>query len=357
MNVIRKLFWVVTLSILCHAAAPIQKERGIAPVFWTIPAKKVPLPACASTQVQQTLARIKQPDIEARKHFEVPTKEEWKAWAAYSEESGTEGAKTWAKRYGVHITEERIVRVRVYRLTPAFVTEKHKKQLFVYLHGGAYVFGRGMSGLSEGILIAARTGIPVLALDYRMPPDHPFPAAVEDSVRVYKNLLKRYRHTSIAMGGSSAGGGLVLSVVQHLKARNIPLPGALFAGTPWADLSKCGDSLYVNEGIDRKIVTYDGFVAASARLYANRRPLRTPGISPVYGDFNGFPPTLLATGTRDLFLSLTVRVHRKMKAAGVVADLNVYEGLSHVEYFVIPESPESHDLYRQLKLFLDTHLH
>jgi acetyl esterase/lipase len=76
----------------------------------------------------------------------------------------------------------------------------------------------------------------------------------------------------------------------------------------------------------------------------------------VYGDFSGFPPTLLATGTRDLFLSLTIRVHRKMKAAGVVADLNVYEGLSHVEYFVIPESPESLDLYRQLSTFLNTYL-
>lgn len=356
-DALRRLLWLVMLPLLCHATASKHEATQTSSVFWTIPEKKLPLPACASTQVQQTLARIKQPDIEARKHFEVPTKEEWKAWAEYSEETGNRGAKAWAKRYGVHIEKQHIGTIPVYALTPSPVTKKNQKRRFVYLHGGAYVFGRGMSGLSEGILIAARTGIPVLAVDYRMPPDHPFPAAVEDSVRVYKNLLKRYRHTSIAMGGSSAGGGLVLSVVQHLKAKHIPLPGALFAGTPWADLDKCGDSLYINEGIDRKIVTYDGFVAAAARLYANGKPLRTPGISPVYGDFNGFPPTLLATGTRDLFLSLTVRVHRKMKAAGVVADLNVYEGLSHVEYFVIPESPESHDLYRQLKLFLDTHLH
>jgi acetyl esterase/lipase len=121
-------------------------------------------------------------------------------------------------------------------------------------------------------------------------------------------------------------------------------------------LTKNGDSLYVNEGIDRKIVTYDGFITAAAKLYANGTDLKNPGLSPVYGDFSGFPPTMLVTGTRDLFLSLTVRVHRKMKAAGVVADLNVYEGLSHVEYFVVPDAPESIEVYSELKKFLKQYL-
>jgi len=354
----KQLFLVVLFAYtsLIYADASLVSQHNNPSKIWHIPAKQLPLPACASTQVQQTLARIKQPDIAARKDFKVPTKEEWKEWITYSEESGTEGGKAWAKQYGVRITEAQIGGVRVYKLTPDSLKKRNKNRLFVYLHGGAYLFGGGMSGLSEGILIAARTGMPVVAVDYRMPPDYPYPAALEDVLHVYKGLLQHHASASIAMGGSSAGGGLMLAVVQRLKVMQIPLPGALFAGTPWADLGKCGDSLYVNEGIDRKIVTYDGFVAAAARLYADGKPLRIPGISPLYGDFSGFPPTLLATGTRDLFLSLTVQVHRKLKAAGAVADLNVYEGLSHVEYFVIPESPESLDLYRQLGTFLDTHL-
>ena len=158
------------------------------------------------------------------------------------------------------------------------------------------------------------------------------------------------------MGGSSSGGGLALAIVHKLKSLNLALPGALFIGTPWSDLTKTGDSLYVNEGIDRKIATYDGFLPAAAKLYANGHDLKDPGLSPVYGDFSGFPPTMLVSGTRDLFLSMTVRVHRKMKAAGVLADLNVYEGLSHVEYFVVPDAPESIEVYGQLGKFLKQHL-
>jgi acetyl esterase/lipase len=295
---------------------------------------------------------IAQPDIEAAKKFTPKSKDEWRDWAAYSRESGAHGAKEWAKKYGVTIKKGKIGGIGVYYLTPTSQTSENTKRLFLYLHGGGYVFGGGMSGLSEGILIASRTEMPVIAIDYRMPPDHPFPTAVEDMVRVYRALTASYDPASMALGGSSSGGGLTLAAVQRMKQQHLPLPGALFVGTPWADLSKSGDSFYVNEGIDRKIITYDGFLLAAAKLYANGRDLKDPGVSPLYGDFSGFPPTMLVTGTRDLFLSLTVRVHRKLKQAGVVADLNLFEGLSHVEYFVIPDSPESKETYGMLKAFL-----
>jgi len=322
-------------------------------VLWDIPAKKLPLPQCASKEVRQLLTSINPPDLASAKTFKAPTRKQWEAWKQYSEENGKVLAQEWSKKYHVKITPHNINGVRVYSLTPQ--TPKYKKKLFIFLHGGGYVFGGGMSGLAEGILIAHRTGIPVLAIDYRMPPQYPYPTALNDVVAVYQHLIKEYDPASLAMGGSSSGGALTLSAVQTLKKQGLPLPAALFAGTPWSDLSKCGDSLYVNEGIDRKLVTYDGFLSAAAKLYANGQPLKTPGLSPLYGDFDAFPPTLLVTGTRDLFLSLTVMVHRKMKEAGVEADLNVFEGLSHVEYFVIPESPESIALYKQLGLFLQNH--
>ena len=356
-NTIKRLIpivFIVGTAYTVSAAKP--QENNNTEIRWKIPQKNLPLPSCASTEVQKVLSQIKQPNLEARKKFSIPSKAEWKAWEEYSRLNASEGVKRWADKYHVEIRNKTIDGVNVYYLLPSGLHKKQFKHLFVYLHGGAYIFGGGVSGLSEGILIAARTQIPVIAIDYRMPPDYPFPAAVKDVVRVYQALLKTHNATSIAMGGSSSGGGLTLATIHQLKSLHITLPGALFIGTPWADLSKCGDSLYTNEGIDRKIVTYDGFIAAAAKLYANGQNLKNPYISPVYGDFTGFPPTMLITGTRDLFLSLTVRVHRKMKAAGVIADLNVYEGLSHVEYFVIPNSPESKEVYKELQIFLKQYL-
>jgi len=345
------IVWAVLLCV-CLADVP----RSIQVVAWTIPAKKLPLPSCASEEIRRTLAKISQPDIQRAKKFIARSKSEWREWAEYARESGADSAKEWAKKYGVTINKKRIEGIDVYELIPRSLSKKMHNRLFVFLHGGGYVFGGGMSGLSEGILIASRTGMRVVAVDYRMPPDYPYPTAVEDVIRVYKVLIHSYAPSAVALGGSSSGGGLVLSVVQQMKKAHLPLPGALFAGSPWADLSKSGDSFYINEGIDRKLVTYDAFLHAAATLYANGRNLKDPAISPLYGDFSGFPPTMLVSGTRDLFLSLTVRVHRKLKAVGSVADLNVYEGLSHVEYFVVSDAPESKDAYGTLKRFLAEHL-
>ncbi len=130
------------------------------------------------------------------------------------------------------------------------------------------------------------------------------------------------------------------------------MPGALFAGTPWADLTKTGDSYFTNEGVDNILVTYEGILEGSAKLYAGDHALTDPLISPVYGDFKGFPPTYLVSGTRDMFLSNTVRVHRKLRTAGVEADLNVYESLSHGEYLAVIESPESQQVFAELGEFL-----
>jgi len=323
---------------------------------WTIAEKKLPLPSSASKEIQKTLAGLKQPIVESRRKFSSKTKEEWKEWVEYTRVSREYGVKKQAEKYNVNIKKEMIDGVNIYTITPLSLVNKNNKHLFVYLHGGAYIFGGGMSALSEAMMIASRAQIPVVSVDYRMPPDHPYPTAVDDVVRVYKSLIQSHPAGSIAMGGSSSGAGLALATIHKLKSLQLALPGALFIGTPWSDLTKNGDSLYVNEGIDRKIVTYDGFITAAAKLYANGANLKDPGLSPVYGDFSGFPPTMLVTGTRDLFLSFTVRVHRKMKAAGVLADLNVYEGLSHVEYFVVPDAPESIEVYSELEKFLKLHL-
>ena len=352
----KRFIILLSLAFILLEAKSTPSDAQLNQIVWTIPEKKLPLPSTASAEIQEILSRIAPPNIEARKSFKPKTKQEWRDWVEYSKISGEDGAKSWAKKYNVGLKKEMLSGVTVYYVMPRDFVPKKNKKIFIYLHGGAYIFGGGLSGVNEAILIASRTNIPVVAIDYRMPPDFPFPAAQDDVVNVYKTLLKKYHPKSIAMGGSSSGGGLVLSVIQKLKTLNVALPAALFVGTPWSDLSKTGDSLYVNEGIDRKIVTYDGFLPEAVKLYANGLDIKNPGLSPVYGDFSGFPPTMLVTGTRDLFLSMTVRVHRKMKEAGVKADLNVYEGLSHVEYFVVPDSPESKEVYEELESFLNQYL-
>jgi acetyl esterase/lipase len=147
-----------------------------------------------------------------------------------------------------------------------------------------------------------------------------------------------------------------MGMVQHLIELGVDLPGALYLGTPGADMSKTGDSYYINEGVDRVLATYDGFVEAASRLYANGRDLKDPLVSPLYGDFHGFPPTFLITGTRDLLLSATVRTHIKLRQAGVVADILVYEGMSHGDYGVEATAPESQHAYAELNAFLLRHL-
>jgi acetyl esterase/lipase len=160
----------------------------------------------------------------------------------------------------------------------------------------------------------------------------------------------------MAMGGSSAGGGITLSAIQQLIAGGVETPAALFIGTPGADLSGAGDSFQTNMGVDRHIPTFEGFIEAAVRLYAGEYDLMAPAISPIYGDFEGFPPTLVVSGTRDLFLSNSVRTHAKLRQAGAEADLLVYEGMAHADYMHVPTAPESLHFADELNRFLARHL-
>ena len=144
--------------------------------------------------------------------------------------------------------------------------------------------------------------------------------------------------------------------IHKFKELNLDLPAAVFAGTPWSDLSKTGDSQYTNEGIDHILVSYDGWMKDAAKLYGGEYDLKNPLISPVYGDFTSFPPTYLVTGTRDLLLSDVVRTHRKIKLAEGIAELNVYEGMSHAGYLLFPNIPESTQVYTELGEFLTKYL-
>ena len=214
----------------------------------------------------------------------------------------------------------------------------------------------GEAGLAEPIVIAHRSKMRVLSIDYRMPPRYATLAGRDDVVTVYQQFLKQQPAQSIAMGGTSGGGNLVMATVQRLIELGLDVPAALYLGTPGTDMSKTGDSWYTNDGIDRLLATYDGFVEAASRLYAGGRDLKDPMVSPHYGNVDGFPPTFLVTGTRDLLLSNTARTHIKLRQAGVVADLLVYDGVSHADYIAVMDSTESLHAFAELDEFVLQHL-
>jgi monoterpene epsilon-lactone hydrolase len=344
----RKYFlaWTVSLLALTSSAEP----KGT----WEIGVRALPPPAGASDALRAVIAASPQPDVAGARSRAPQSAEQWQA--ILTARRTARPLEELGQMTGTRIERQVIDGVRVHRVQPEQVADAFAGCLFLYVHGGAYVFGGGDSAPSEGAIIAGRSGIPALSVDYRMPPSDPFPAAVDDVVTVYRHVLDSVAPGCVAIGGTSAGGGLSLAVVHRLKALGLPLPGAVYAGTPWADLTDTGDSIHANEGVDRNLITYDGVLKAAALLYADGHDLRDPLLSPVYGDFQGFPPTYLVTGTRDLFLSDTARTHRKLRAAGVDAQLNVYEGMSHAEYAMVTNAPEHEQVYDELTEFLAAHL-
>jgi epsilon-lactone hydrolase len=260
------------------------------------------------------------------------------------------------EKLGVSVQAVKIAGVNAFIVMPNKIAPGNEKRLLMHVHGGGYVFGPGESALPEALLLAGFGGYKVVSVDYRMPPDHPYPAAMDDAMAVWKELLKTNKPQNMAVFGTSTGGAMTLALVLRAKAERVPLPGAIAPGTPWSDIAKIGDSYQTNEWIDNVLVTWDGWLGRAALLYANGRDLKDPQLSPIYGDFKGFPPAILTTGTRDLFLSNTVRTHRKLRRAGVEAELNVYEGQSHAQYGIDANAPETREAFGDIARFFDRHL-
>ncbi len=246
--------------------------------------------------------------------------------------------------------------VRVHVITPKTIPAANRRRVLVHVHGGCYVLSPGEAGTIEGILMAGLGHYKVISVDYRMPPEAYFPAALDDSVTVYRHVIKTTPSKRVAVFGTSAGGALTLEMMLKAKELKLPMPAAIGVGTPMADATKVGDSFYTNEGVDNVLVSRNGFCDAATIIYAHGHDLKDPLISPIYGDMHGFPPAILTTGTRDLLLSNTVRTHRKLRRSGVEADLNVYEGESHAQFGRDDTIPETRESFGEIAAFFDKHM-
>jgi acetyl esterase/lipase len=291
-----------------------------------------------------------------------PTKlssvEDWKSFTAEADKTAAAELPKLREHFGVSVQPGTIAGVKVFIVTPAAVPDANRRRLLLHVHGGAYVLNAGEAATKEAILTAAYSKMKVISVDYRMPPDHPYPAALDDVLAVWKELIKPGANDprNMAVFGASAGGGLTLAMVLRAKKEGVALPAAIAPGTPWSDLTKTGDTYFTNETLDNMLIGYDAFIGPAATLYAGRYKLTDPLISPVYGDYDGFPPAILTSGTRDLFLSNTVRVHRKMRAAGVEAELHVFEGQSHGQFGADPDAPETAEYFQEVVRFFEKHL-
>ncbi|WP_375381824.1 alpha/beta hydrolase fold domain-containing protein [uncultured Sphingomonas sp.] len=257
---------------------------------------------------------------------------------------------------GITMIRTMLGRVGAYMLSPADLPAAHRDQLVFFLHGGGYVLGAGEAGTTEATLLAAYGRYRVVSIDYGVAPDRPHPAGLNDAVAAWCALTASHDPRTLALGGLSAGGGLALALLLHLRDEGLPMPAAVSLGSPWADMTRTGDSYATNEWLDNVLVSYDGYLSHAGRLYAAGHDLRDPALSPIYGDFAGLPPTILLTGTRDLFLSNTVRTHRKLRDAGVEADLQLFEGLSHAQFALTPGATVTRTACGEISRFFDRHL-
>jgi monoterpene epsilon-lactone hydrolase len=335
------------------AVAAAENAANAQPGPRTTPAKVIPVPTDISPEMQAVVAN---PFRAGSWDVDPKNAEEWKQYVAAAAARSIPPLAGFRERLGVTMQETTIDGVHVYILQPKTLPAVNANRLLVHVHGGGYTNSPGEAATGEAMLMAGYGGYKVISVDYRMPPDHPYPAALDDAMTVYRAAIKMQKPANIAVFGLSTGGGLTLAMMLRAKAEGLPMPAAIGPGTPWSDLTETGDSYKTNQFVDNVLVAYHGWLENAAKLYAGGHDLKDPYLSPIYGDMHGFPPTILTTGTRDLFLSNTVRVDQKLRQSGVETKLLVYEAQSHAQFDASPFSPETIDYNTEVARFFDAHL-
>lgn len=288
----------------------------------------VPFPTSISEQARAALRRLVSDDGTPLNSLHVmPAAEDRDAWLSLKAAVDAQyvaAFKGSADHFRSNVKTIGIGSATVHVATPETVT--HPQRAYIDLHGGALTFGGGDACRVGAQLQADQHGVLCYGVDYRMPPEHPFPAALDDCMATYCYALERHGPENIVVGGRSAGGNLAAAMLLRAKDEGLPLPAGLVLLSPEIDLTESGDSFQTNRMID---VVLPGSLMANNLLYADGADLEHPYLSPLFGDPSGFPPTFLQSGTRDLFLSNAVRFHRRLRHAQVPVELHVFEAMPH----------------------------
>jgi epsilon-lactone hydrolase len=296
----------------------------------------VPMPSTVSPEAQKWLASLTQ-----------------KSTAPQTLEQRRAGTDEWRKRqsaearriYPVNVEETTTAGVRTDLVTPLDPPALYRDRVLINLHGGG--FNSDSGSLIEGVPICNLAKIKVVSVYYRLAPENPYPAAVDDVVAVYKELLKTYKPRSIGIFGTSAGATLTAEVAARLTQSGVPLPGALGLFSVHPDYTRPTDSqeLFALDGLPGRLEPRDPN-RPPEDAYAGSTDRRDPVLSPLFADLKGWPPSLLVTSTRDILLSDTAMFHRALLRAGDDAQLVVYEALPHAfwYHYQLPETREALDL-------------
>ena len=227
------------------------------------------------------------------------------------------------------------------------------REVVLQLHGGGYIGKIKNAYRDFAVLYAKMPGErAVLSVDYRVAPENPYPAALEDAYAAYQWLLEMgCRGSQIILAGDSAGGGLALALCLYLKDKGEPLPKKLVLMSPWTDLAATGDSYETNFEKDPLFGNTTDSMIYSNAYYGENDP-KTPYISPLYGDYEGLPPMLFQVGGAEMLLSDSARAAKKAKAAGCEVQLTIYDEMFHVFQLGMKKMKESREAWKEIEGFL-----
>lgn len=307
-----------------------------------VPTRHIPIPDYLSSQAQACLAA---PIIDDLPYPPLDDAPGWHRHIAAMEALIMQALAGGSKALPAQVNQRDAGGVPVFDIVPT-TADPQARGVILEVHGGALILGGGEACRITASDFAERMGHRVWAVDYRMPPDHPYPAPLDDCLTAYRALLAEVPAHEIVISGMSAGGNLAAALILRARDEGLPLPGGAILLTPEVDLTESGDSVNTNAGVD----TVPASLMPVNLLYAAGHDLAHPYLSPLFGDFSkGFPRTILTAGTRDIFLSNTVRLHRILRQAGVQADLHVIDACGHVQF---PQSPEVAEIDREIRDFI-----
>lgn len=311
-----------------------------------LPERSIPVPSSISPAAQAMLSASATPPAGMPGFPEPDDRDGWTRWIAAAS-AGME-ALDLGQAFEALVDAEaiRLGPVPAFRVTPRVPDDGGPPEILFDIHGGALIVGGGAACRATAVRAAGTIGGVVYSPDYRMPPEHPFPTPLDDCQAAYLALAAQYAPDRIVVSGSSAGGNLACALMLRLRTAGLPFPAGLILQSPEVDLTESGDSFRTNEGID--VVLRRGLLPVN-RLYANGRDLADPELSPLFASFEpGFPPTVITTGTRDLFLSNAVRLHNTLRRAHIPSDLLIVEAMPHGGF---GDAPEDQELAAELRAF------